>query len=193
MLSSPEQTKRKTRMEFYGVKLEWDLRWDWDEIWSLGHRGRKSIENLGKPIRDPIRKSSYFNVFLRIAIRIVLPQSSNRGFSLLRVAWHAKITSRSAPSRAIRKLFWREISEHFDDKENFIFGNCGTVAMMALYRRKYNFHCRCMTEENVLHCGLLFLLLSFSISIDCCSVNFWRFTDLDLSVLYVLKMEMNTF
>ena len=151
------------------------------------------LENLGKPIRDPIRKSSYFNVFLRIAIRIVLPQSSNRGFSLLRVAWHAKITSRSAPSRAIRKLFWREISEHFDDKENFIFGNCGTVAMMALYRRKYNFHCRCMTEENVLHCGLLFLLLSFSISIDCCSVNFWRFTDLDLSVLYVLKMEMNTF
>ena len=49
---------------------------------------------------------------------------------------------------------------------------------------------RCMTEENVLHWGLLFLLLSFSISIDCCSVNFWRFTDLDLSVLYVLRCSM---
>ena len=37
-----------TRMEFYGVKLEWDLRWDWDEIWSLGHRGGKSINKCNQ-------------------------------------------------------------------------------------------------------------------------------------------------
>ena len=34
-------------MEFYGVKLERDLRWDWDEIWSLCHKycgaGNQSI------------------------------------------------------------------------------------------------------------------------------------------------------
>ena len=65
----------------------------------------QKLENLGNPIRNPIRKSSIFNVYLRIAIRSVLPKSSNRGFSLLRVAWHAKLTSRSAPSRAIRKPF----------------------------------------------------------------------------------------
>ena len=28
----------ETRMEIYGVKLETNLRWDWDEIWSFGHR-----------------------------------------------------------------------------------------------------------------------------------------------------------
>ena len=26
-----------TRMEFYGVKLIWELRWDWDVIWSFSH------------------------------------------------------------------------------------------------------------------------------------------------------------
>ena len=36
----------KTRMEFYGVKLEWVLRWD--EIWSLGHRGGKSINKCNQ-------------------------------------------------------------------------------------------------------------------------------------------------
>ena len=25
----------ETRMEFYGVKLVWELRWDWDVIWSF--------------------------------------------------------------------------------------------------------------------------------------------------------------
>ena len=27
--------RNKTRMEFYGVKLVWELRWDWDVIWSF--------------------------------------------------------------------------------------------------------------------------------------------------------------
>ena len=39
---------RATRMEFYGVKLEWVLRWDWDEIWSLSHRGGKSINKCSR-------------------------------------------------------------------------------------------------------------------------------------------------
>ena len=43
-----DKKKTKTRMEFYGVKLEWILRWDWDEIWSLGHRGGKSINKCNQ-------------------------------------------------------------------------------------------------------------------------------------------------
>ena len=35
-------------MEFYGVKLEWVLRWDWDEIWSLGHWGGKTINKCNQ-------------------------------------------------------------------------------------------------------------------------------------------------
>ena len=29
-------------MEFYGVKLEWDLRWDWDETWLFGHKNSET-------------------------------------------------------------------------------------------------------------------------------------------------------
>ena len=27
----------QTRMEFYGVKLVWELRWDWDVFWSFSN------------------------------------------------------------------------------------------------------------------------------------------------------------
>ena len=53
----------QTRMEFYGVKLEWVLRWDWDEIWSLGHRGGKSINKCNQTTSKLLLEKTNDNSF----------------------------------------------------------------------------------------------------------------------------------
>ena len=50
-------------MEFYGVKLEWVLRWDWDEIWSLGHRGGKSINKCNQSTSKLLLEKTNDNSF----------------------------------------------------------------------------------------------------------------------------------
>ena len=36
-LSWGPENNFQTRMEFYGVKLVWELRWDWDVFWSFSN------------------------------------------------------------------------------------------------------------------------------------------------------------